>query len=687
MTIRALVPPLRIILAVALAASPLAIAQIHPSIPGPVVPDGLGVNIHFTDPLDGEMELLAAAGFRWVRMDLGWAGIERERGVYDFAAFDRLVGHLEKHRLKALFILDYSNRLYEKDSSVHTEDGRRAFARWAAATAKRYQGRGYLWELWNEPNISFWKPKPDPAAYSALARATSAAIREAAPGEALIGPATSGFDFPFLDACFKEGVLDGWDAVSVHPYRQNEPETAVPEYAKLRREIRSYHKTGREIPVISGEWGYSAAWQHHDEDLQGRMLARQFLTNIAQRIPLSIWYDWRNDGPDPKEPEHHFGTVGLPVKVDGRTEFRIKPAYRAAKALSTTLNGHRFLRRMAFGETDDWALLFGNGQELVIACWTTSGEPRPIYFFNRNTPFRLIDHLGNERSNATGTDGVRGVTLSAAPCYLRFDRIHSELLKIPKMPAFTCDIIRVPGGVFLGMVENPAGEAFTGELRLTGIAGAKSVPLNLTAGETSKQVRFESAGDDSGTSKVGFEVLQGDRRIMTMPPRRNLLGDPQLLSRCVAKGDGDPKVASTQSITAAKEPPRLPGFTAPVSEITCKFPAGWRFATIAPTGDRAIPGRPQSFGIWVFGDGSGAGLRLRVRDANGRTWQPDGGTVTWHGWRHVRFPLSPRTAHWGGEGEDGIRYPLQWEAPVLIDNISRQNLETRLLVTAPTMVE
>ena len=44
-------------------------AQPHPALPAAAVPEGLGVNIHFTDPRPGEMEMLAAAGFRWVRMD------------------------------------------------------------------------------------------------------------------------------------------------------------------------------------------------------------------------------------------------------------------------------------------------------------------------------------------------------------------------------------------------------------------------------------------------------------------------------------------------------------------------------------------------------------------------------------------------------------------------------------------
>ncbi len=110
---RMLIPPLCCILATAFATSLFVSAAPHPSLPGATVPDGLGVNIHFIDPMVGEMELLAAAGFRWVRMDLGWANIERELGVYDFSAFDRLTGHLHKHGMKALLILDYSNQLYE----------------------------------------------------------------------------------------------------------------------------------------------------------------------------------------------------------------------------------------------------------------------------------------------------------------------------------------------------------------------------------------------------------------------------------------------------------------------------------------------------------------------------------------------------------------------------------------------
>ena len=62
----------------------------------PVVPTGLGVNIHFTAPQPGEMEMLARGGVRWVRMDFSWDATEREPGRYDFSAYDRLLGRLDQ---------------------------------------------------------------------------------------------------------------------------------------------------------------------------------------------------------------------------------------------------------------------------------------------------------------------------------------------------------------------------------------------------------------------------------------------------------------------------------------------------------------------------------------------------------------------------------------------------------------
>src|SRR5438552_1965510 len=152
--------------------------------------DGLGVNIHFTDPQPGEVKMIADAGFRWVRMDFKWDVTEHERGHYDFAEYDRLIAALEPFHIRALFILDYGNPHYDNGAPPRSESTRQAFARWAVAAAKHFSGRGVIWEMYNEPNWKmFWPPRPNVDEYIPLALAVGRAFRDAAPNEKLIGPA------------------------------------------------------------------------------------------------------------------------------------------------------------------------------------------------------------------------------------------------------------------------------------------------------------------------------------------------------------------------------------------------------------------------------------------------------------------------------------------------------------------
>jgi len=382
-------------------AIPVVMAQ-KPPLPSNVIPDGLGYNIHFTDARPGEMEMLADSGATIIRMDFGWNGTEREKGIYDFSAFERLTDSLEKHNIRPLYILDYSNRHYDEGLSPYSDEGRAAFAKWAAAAAVHFKDRGIIWEMYNEPNIRFWRPEPKSDDYIKLALETGKAIREAAPNELYIGPATSEIDMDFLEQCFQGGLLEYWDAVSVHPYRQKGPETAIPEYAKLRWLIDKYAPEGKHIPILSAEWGYSSAWGNYNDDIQGKMLPRQWMVNLACDVPISIWYDWHDDGRDPKEPEHHFGTTNFEYHRDRTPVYDPKPSYIAAKTFSETFKGFQFNKRIDCGNPDVYLFLFSKGKEHRLALWTTSKEQQEFLSLSRiipfepGTTFQIIDHLGQE---------------------------------------------------------------------------------------------------------------------------------------------------------------------------------------------------------------------------------------------------------------------------------------------------
>ena len=329
-----------------------------------------GVNIHFTHPQPGEMQQIADAGFSLVRMDLLWAATEKKAGVYDFSDYDVLVRACEEQNIGVLLILDYRNPIYDDNLAPHTDAGRAAFARWSVAAVQHFKGRDILWEIYNEPNISFWHPRPNADDYAKLALVTAKAIRAAAPDERIIAPASSQIDLPFLETAFKAGLLSDLAAVSVHPYRPGGPETVASEYAALRQLIRRYARKDRTIPIYSGEWGYSAAWDKYDPDKQAQMLARQWMTNLACEIPVSIWYDWKDDGTDPKEPEHHFGTL--------THDRAAKPAYRAAQAIHTQLAEYTFCRQLPQEDPQDFVVLFAKRNEQKLVAWTTATQPHVI---------------------------------------------------------------------------------------------------------------------------------------------------------------------------------------------------------------------------------------------------------------------------------------------------------------------
>src|ERR1051326_5088148 len=244
----------------------------QPSAEPTAISDAFGVNVHFIDPDPAEIKMIADAGFRWIRADFIWELTERERGKYDFALYERLLARLETDHLRALFILDYGNPLYTQGKSVRSDEARAAFTRWAVAAARHFSGRGIVWGVFNEPNNSmFWPPRPDAREYVALAMQVGRAFKRELPNETIIGPAT-GVDFNFLKACFEAGLLNQWSAVSIHPYRQTDPETVAGDYALLRETMDRYRiltsrdsvrlNEGARTPnIISGEWGYSSVWR------------------------------------------------------------------------------------------------------------------------------------------------------------------------------------------------------------------------------------------------------------------------------------------------------------------------------------------------------------------------------------------------------------------------------------------
>jgi hypothetical protein len=368
----------------------LLTASARAQMPPPLIPQGVGVNIHFVTGNEKDLDLIAAGGFKFIRMDFSWEETEPKAGAYDWSSYDELSDHLARRGLRAIFILDYVNPAYEQMVEARRAVGEplpeqhiasprhpesiAAFARWAAAAARHFRGRGVIWEIYNEPNGGFWRPKPDAAEYTTMALATAKALKNAEPDATLIAPALSAFDFKFLEPFLASGVLEYLDGVSVHPYRQptKPPETAARGFKEIRDMINRYAPESRrgKIAIISGEWGYSSNRKGASLETQADFAVRQQLSNLLNGVPLSVWYDWKNDGADPDYNEDNFGVV--------YPDLRPKPAYNAVREMTRALDGFEFKERLDGFGAKDYVLLFAKPDGTKkIAVWTLL-EPHTI---------------------------------------------------------------------------------------------------------------------------------------------------------------------------------------------------------------------------------------------------------------------------------------------------------------------
>src|SRR5262245_58810480 len=151
--------------------------------------------------------------------------------------------------------------------------------------------RGWLWELWNEPDISYWRGTAEQ--FHALYDVTAAAVKAALPDASVGGPATTGDLGPgrrgpeflrgFLDHCARQ--QSPLDFVSFHtkgarftpwrvygPLGGPAPTRESPSSLKMLREVRAAldavgaHPQFRDLPCIVDECDASvpAHWGVYD---------------------------------------------------------------------------------------------------------------------------------------------------------------------------------------------------------------------------------------------------------------------------------------------------------------------------------------------------------------------------------------------------------------------------------------
>lgn len=356
-------------------------------------------------------ELLAAAGGRWARDEYSWSTVERERGVYTFPdhneEYMRAAG---RFGLRHLIILDYGNALYDDGAAPASDEAQAAFAEYAYQMVDRYGDVCRHWEVYNEPNIGFWRPEPDPVAYTRLLKRTYEAIKRADAEAVVVGICTAGVDFAFIETVLEEGGGAFMDALSVHPYRYPRAPEESNFVADLERlhALMEQHGIG-DMPI----WLTEIGWPNQ-EDARGvsEQQSADYLVrmvSLARSLPYIgpiMWYDLQNDGTNRAYNEDNFGLI--------RLDFSPKRPYFAAAVMNSQIADKAFVAAHEAGH-DTWLHQYaGDGVNTLLA-WCTTGERRLRLRLDGAAELLRLD---GRREALQPVDGVVELTVGPSPVFV-----------------------------------------------------------------------------------------------------------------------------------------------------------------------------------------------------------------------------------------------------------------------------
>jgi hypothetical protein len=293
-----------------------------------------GFNLSLPTPdLDAALDAIAATKVRWLRVDFDWSVIQAAGPKsFDWSRTDRIVEAARARNLSVIALAAYTpewarpSGTPDKNPPTNPDD----FARFVSAGAQRYVSSGLTtWEIWNEPNVStFWYPRPDPEAYTALLVRASAAIKHVEPDATIISgglaPSSdsaggSQIDVrTFLTRVYAAGGGRAFNAVGLHPYSFPHLPLFPADYNTFLNTPALYQVMvdhgdaakriwGTEIGAPTAGGGGSVT-----DAVQAEILTQAYRQWTAWKFtgPL-IWFAYEDAGADSFNRDEHFGLVDV----------------------------------------------------------------------------------------------------------------------------------------------------------------------------------------------------------------------------------------------------------------------------------------------------------------------------------------------------------------------------------------
>ena len=430
----------------------LSFARLNPAGPTPGRSSGFifGVQSHALryGPREQELDALAAGlmGAKVFRTSSNWSLAQPSPdNPPDFSVIDAMLDRYEAQGLEPQigflntpkwavdpnwkpFSPTYVNRFGNRG---FPSPDLKLYGRYVEQFMTHYRGRVRFVESWNEPDLlSFANFGPD--TYIEMMKVFYASVKKAAP-EALI--MTGGYT----------SILQPFPSRSTHPdhmaYTMNG--------AKGHYDIHAFHAHGRfqnyapqivQLHQMQRRIGVNVPWWANEtaesssgrgETIQAATLFKKLLYTFAMNGIGYNWYDLRNDGYDPKEPEHNFGLL--------TRDFYPKAAYATYNTLATLYAHAAFLKPLLVSEDFHAYLFQARNGDLLIPCWNTRENlpGRLLTLAGVTGALSVIDIFGNE-TPVDAAQGIAFIDSTSWPVTIRlagqrhFPTLHGNAFSCPR---------------------------------------------------------------------------------------------------------------------------------------------------------------------------------------------------------------------------------------------------------------
>lgn len=432
------------------------------------------------------LELAASLGFEYYRYNAVWQHVQPEEGTWDWESTDNYLDLVKRYG----FQWHVKTTGCPSWATEHRFDSPPLdpWREWISALASRHSESIQFWEVWNEPNISFFRGSVEE--YTEVQRVAHDAIKEASPDTIVTSGGYAGINHhKSKPGAFEAAFLEYPRAYDWFAYHMHD---AFPQfYSDVRHQLGPIQqRTGKtDVPFVFTETGYDT---RRGQRFQAETLLKKITYAAAIGAKSFTFYNLMDrSGRD--EPNRAGKTFGLITNPIGTGDFAsIEDEFRPKESFVATATAITQLRRLpaleVWSESNGlFAFLFGRPNDYLLVGWREDPQIPEAIWAVQSKATRLFqrDLFGNTTEMPL-VDGVALIPLGA-PRYFHFE--GAEEAPILLGPLVTLPNAISPDAEGVAAVElkvhNPLNRAISAATENTdGELLPQTGPREIAAGET-----------------------------------------------------------------------------------------------------------------------------------------------------------------------------------------------------------